>query len=56
MHDDAALFEEVLLGTAAEFSMSEEFVAKDYWAMMMLAEAMKRSETLVFKGGTCLFF
>lgn len=54
LHDDAALFEEVLLGTAAEFSMSEEFVAKDYWAMMMLAEAMKRSETLVFKGGTCL--
>lgn len=54
LHDDAALFEEVLLGTAAEFSMSEEFVAKDYWTMMMLAEAMKRSEILVFKGGTCL--
>ena len=34
--------------------MSEEFVAKDYWAMMMLVEVMKRSETLVFKGGTCL--
>ena len=27
MHDDAALFEEALLETAAEFSMSEEFVA-----------------------------
>lgn len=54
LHDDAALFEEALLGTAAEFSMSEEFVAKDYWAMMILAEVMKRNETLVFKGGTCL--
>lgn len=54
MHDDAALFDEALLGAAAEFSMSEEFVAKDYWAMTMLAEVMKRSEILVFKGGTCL--
>ena len=54
LHDDAALFEEALLGTAAEFSMSEEFVAKDYWAMMVLAEIMRRSEILVFKGGTCL--
>ena len=54
MHEDAALFEEALLGAAAELSMSEEFVAKDYWAMAMLAEVMKRSETLVFKGGTCL--
>ena len=34
--------------------MSEEFVAKDYWAMAMLAEVMKRSKILVFKGGTCL--
>ena len=34
--------------------MSEEFIAKDYWAMTMLAEVMKRSEILVFKGGTCL--
>lgn len=54
LHDDATLFEEALLGASAEFSMSEEFVAKDYWAMMMLAEVMKRSDTLVFKGGTCL--
>lgn len=54
LHDDADLFEEVVLGAAAELSMSEEFVAKDYWAMTMLAEVMKRSETLVFKGGTCL--
>lgn len=37
LHDDAALFEEVLLGAATEFSMSEEFVAKDYWAVAMLA-------------------
>lgn len=54
MHDDAGLFEEALLGAAAEFSLSEEFVAKDYWAMTMLAEVMRRSEILVFKGGTCL--
>ena len=54
LHDDAALFEEALLGAAAEFLMSEEFIAKDYWAMTMLAEVMKRSEILVFKGGTCL--
>lgn len=26
--------------------MSEEFVAKDYWAMAMLAEVMKRSDRL----------
>lgn len=54
LHDDAALFEEALLGAAAEFLMSEEFIAKDYWAMTMLAEVMKRSEIIVFKGGTCL--
>lgn len=54
MHDDAGLFEEALLGAAAELSMSEEFVAKDYWAMAMLAEVMERSDALVFKGGTCL--
>ena len=54
LHDDTALFEEALLGAAAEFSMSEEFIAKDYWAMTMLAEVMKRSQILVFKGGTCL--
>ena len=54
LHDDAGLLEEALLGAAAEFSMSEEFVAKDYWAMMMLAEVMRRSDALVFKGGTCL--
>ena len=54
LHDDVALFEEALLGAAAEFLMSEEFIAKDYWAMTMLAEVMKRSEILVFKGGTCL--
>lgn len=54
LHDDVALFEEALLGAAAEFLMSEEFIAKDYWAMTILAEVMKRSEILVFKGGTCL--
>ena len=54
LHDDARLFEEALLGAAAEFSMSEEFIAKDYWAMTMLSEVMKRSGILVFKGGTCL--
>ena len=54
LHDDTALFGEALLSAAAEFSMSEEFIAKDYWAMTMLAEVMKRSEILVFKGGTCL--
>ncbi len=54
LHDDAGLFEEALLGAAAEFSLSEEFVSKDYWAMAMLAEVMRRSEILVFKGGTCL--
>ena len=54
MHDDAALFEEAVLGAAAELSMSEEFIAKDYWAMAMLSEVMRRSDTLVFKGGTCL--
>ena len=54
LHDDAGLFEEALLGAAAELSMSEEFVAKDYWAMAMLAEVMRRSDALVFKGGTCL--
>lgn len=30
LHDDAALFEEALLGAAVEFLMSEEFIAKDY--------------------------
>jgi len=54
LHDNALLFEEVLLGAAEEFQLSEEFIAKDYWAMMMLAEVMKRSDALVFKGGTCL--
>lgn len=35
LHNDEALFEEVLLGAARAFAISEEFAAKDYWAMMM---------------------
>lgn len=54
MHEDALLFEEALIGAAAELSMSEEYVAKDYWAMLILKEVTKRNPDLVFKGGTCL--
>lgn len=54
LHEDASLFGEALIGAAAEMSLSEEFVAKDYWAMMMLKEVTKRNSDLVFKGGTCL--
>jgi hypothetical protein len=54
LHNDAALFEEVLLDAARAFAISEEFAAKDYWAMTMLKEVAGRNPSLVFKGGTCL--
>ncbi len=54
LHSNALLFEEVLLRASAAFSISEEFAAKDYWAMTMLRQVTERNPDLVFKGGTCL--
>ena len=39
LHNDAKLFEEALLGAARDNEISQEFVAKDYWAMTVLKES-----------------
>ena len=54
LHDDADLLFQAVRGASAEYGLSEDYVLKDYYAVMLLKEITRRDEDLVFKGGTCL--
>lgn len=54
LHDDADLLSQSVRGASAEYGLSEDYILKDYYAVMLLKEVTRRDEDLVFKGGTCL--
>ena len=55
IHEDPALFKEVVGFTAAQTGFSKRLIEKDYYCTVLLAYlASQRDSKLVFKGGTCL--
>jgi len=55
LHNDKDTFRSVLQETAEEFGFPQRLMEKDYYLTLMLSEIHKElSESLIFKGGTCL--
>lgn len=54
LHENLSEFAQLTSAAAEYFSRAEAYVKKDYYATMMLREAVSRNPRFVFKGGTCL--
>jgi len=54
LHEDSELMEGLVAQTAVALDKDEQYVVKDYFAVMMLREITSRNPDVVFKGGTCL--
>lgn len=54
LHDDADVLSQAVRAASVEYGLHEDYVLKDYFAVMLLKEVTRRDEDLVFKGGTCL--
>ena len=54
LHEDKELMDDLVAQTAAALGRDERYVAKDYFAVMMLREITERNPDVVFKGGTSL--
>lgn len=53
-HEDADLFRESVIFTAAETSFPARLIEKDYFCSVLLDFLAAQETSLVFKGGTCL--
>lgn len=54
LHDDAELFEDLVVRTSNAYSVTVSSVVKDYYLCMMLKVMVRLNPSLVFKGGTSL--
>lgn len=54
LHDDQDALSQSVKAASNALGLSEGYVLKDYYAVTMLREIMRRDPDLVFKGGTCL--
>jgi len=58
LHNDEALFEELIIAASASLGIPEVFVEKDYWVCSVLKSISQMDEEIrekvVFKGGTSL--
>jgi len=54
LHENPNEMAQLIAATAEFFSRAEAYIEKDYYAMMVLREAVSRNPRFVFKGGTCL--
>ena len=56
LHEDKALFKEVIEAAAQHFRLRPVFIEKDYWVTYVLRNLAlsKFVETVIFKGGTSL--
>lgn len=54
LSDDVTLFRTIITNASRYFSVAESFVEKDFFALTILKELVKRDDKFVFKGGTSL--
>lgn len=54
LHEGGGILRQAVAATSNAFGLSESYVPKDYFAVIMLKGVMQRDADLVFKGGTCL--
>lgn len=54
LHDNPEELQQLVSVTANHLDRAEAYIEKDYYAMMVLREAVSRNPGFVFKGGTCL--
>lgn len=54
LHERPDELAQLVTDAAAYFSRAEPYIVKDYYAMVVLREAIARNPRFVFKGGTCL--
>lgn len=54
LDENNTLFLEYILRTADYFNLSEEYVEKDYWIVLLLKHIMSKNQGYIFKGGTSL--
>lgn len=54
LHENQDALRQAVTAASAALGLSEGYVLKDYYAVAMLREVMRRDPDLVFKGGTCL--
>lgn len=54
LHENQDALGQAVAAASRALDLSESYVLKDYYAVSMLREVMRRDPDLVFKGGTCL--
>lgn len=52
--DDKVVFQRLIEMASRKLNIAEQFIEKDYYAISLLKELVKRDNDLVFKGGTSL--
>ena len=52
--DDRELFHDVIITVSDRMGIAIDIIEKDYYVTMILSELAKRSDNVVFKGGTSL--
>ena len=52
--EEKELFKTLLINTANDLKILEEYVEKDYWLILILKTIFSKSQDYVFKGGTSL--
>jgi predicted nucleotidyltransferase component of viral defense system len=54
LHNDKALFEQIVIETFEQVGIKREVIEKDYYVTMILKELSLNLPHLLFKGGTSL--
>ena len=54
LDENKELFETLIVNTAKNYKILNEFVEKDYWLILILKEIFSKPNDYVFKGGTSL--
>lgn len=54
LHNEAGLFEQVILRASEYLGISEAIIEKDYYVTLFLKELVKTAPNIIFKGGTSL--
>ena len=54
LHENKELFKEIVVQASEFFDIDESLIEKDYYVTLMLRNAARKIDGLVFKGGTSL--
>lgn len=54
LHNDRALFEQVILRVSEDTGIEASIIEKDYYVTLFLQQIVKRMPNIIFKGGTSL--